>query len=73
MSISMLDLLCVGCNKKPEEIQEYIDMGKVENMTPSQYVWEEEGTLNKENGHFICTKCYVRIGMPSSSRGWVAS
>jgi len=68
----MVDLICIGCNKKPEEIQEYIDMGKEENMTPSKYVWEKEGTLNRSNGHFTCTSCYIKIGMPSSSRGWVA-
>lgn len=31
----------------------------------------EEGTLNPENGHYLCNDCYIRNGQPSSSRGWV--
>jgi hypothetical protein len=41
-------------------------------MTPEQYVSAEEGTLNRENGHFACTTCYIKMGMPSSPRGWKA-
>ena len=37
-----------------------------------QWIWDNEGTINRENGHFACTDCYIRIGQPSSSRGWVA-
>jgi hypothetical protein len=65
-------LLCVGCGKSPSELDEYIDMGQVEGMTADEYCWQEEGTLNRENGHFTCTVCYVKAGMPSSPRGWTA-
>jgi hypothetical protein len=41
-------------------------------MTPDDFVWREEGTLNRETGHFLCTSCYIKAGMPSSPRGWVA-
>ena len=34
-------------------------------MTPDAYVRAEEGTYNRENGHFLCTDCYVRASMPS--------
>lgn len=37
-----------------------------------EFVRKEEGTLNVINGHFACNKCYVKIGMPASRRGWVA-
>jgi hypothetical protein len=67
-----IPLICTGCNKTPNQIQEYVDMGQVENMDPNQYVWEEEGTLNRTNGHFLCTTCYVAAGMPSSPTGWKA-
>lgn len=30
----------------------------------------EEGTLNPENGHFLCNMCYINAGMPSSPSGW---
>jgi hypothetical protein len=63
---------CSGCKKLPSEIDEYISISEVEGMTPDDYCWQEEGTLNLENGHFLCTDCYVKAGMPSSPRGWVA-
>jgi hypothetical protein len=63
---------CLGCKKQPSELEEYVGMGEAEGMTADDYCWEEEGTLNLENGHFLCTSCYVKAGMPSSSRGWVA-
>ena len=65
-------LQCIGCNKKPDEIEEYIEAAADEGITPDQYVRSEEGTLNRENGHFACTSCYIAMGMPSSPRGWVA-
>ena len=37
-----------------------------------EYVLKEEGTLNPTNNHFACDKCYIKLGMPSSPRGWVA-
>ena len=68
---------CLGCKREPGEIQEYIDAASPEcyggeGTTPENYVWEEEGTLNFENGHFLCTECYVKADCPSSPRGWVA-
>ena len=62
--------LCVGCNKHPDEIEEYVEIAEIEKMSPDDYVRQEEGTYNHENGHFLCTICYVRAGMPSSPRGW---
>jgi len=64
--------LCVGCNKKAGELEEYIEIAKEEGMTPEDYVREEEGTYNRLNGHFLCTPCYCKAGMPSGPRGWVA-
>jgi hypothetical protein len=49
--------LCVGCNKKASELEEYVEIAKVEGMTPADYVREEEGTYNRLNGHFLCTPC----------------
>jgi hypothetical protein len=66
------DLLCVGCGKTPSELSEYVGAASGANITPGDYVWQEEGTLNRENGHFLCTSCYIKAGMPSSPRGWVA-
>lgn len=67
----MLNLECQGCHKSPSELDEYIFMAEEENCTPEEFVWkEEEGTLNKSNGHFLCTDCYNEAGQPSSKEGW---
>ncbi len=64
---------CVGCNKYPDAIEEYVE-AFAENgyATPDEYVWNEEGTLNRANGHFLCTDCYIAAGIPSSEEGWKA-
>lgn len=64
--------ICIGCNKPPAEIDEYIDAVVGTTETEDEYVRAEEGTYNPRNGHFLCTKCYVKAGMPSSPNGWVA-
>jgi hypothetical protein len=56
---------CTGCNKFADEIEEYIDAAREEEMTPDDYCREEEGTYNPINGHFLCTDCYIAAGMPS--------
>ncbi len=55
---------CKVCGKTPQEIEEYVDMGKAESMTPEEFVRQEEGTYNRETGMFYCTECYVKVGMP---------
>lgn len=63
---------CIGCRKEPHEIAEYVEAAADEGCTPERYVQTEEGTLNRENGHFACTECYIGMGMPSSPEGWIA-
>ncbi len=58
-------MICIGCNKKPEEIEEYVEAAAEEEMTPDDYVAQEEGTYNRHNGHFLCTHCYIKAGQPS--------
>jgi len=75
MSSEMIKPLCIGCNRRPEEIEEYIEAGQNFEMTPDDYVRQEEGTYNRENGHFLCTVCYVDAGCPtsgSSTYSWIA-
>lgn len=65
MPITEADLRCIGCERKPSEISEYSAASTGErDITPEHYVWLEEGTLNRENGHFRCTECYIKAGMP---------
>ena len=69
----MMAMICIGCNKPPSQLQEYIDAAERDGYdSPEDYVRAEEGTYNRENGHFLCTECYINAGMPTSSQGWVA-
>ena len=63
---------CMGCGKTPEQIEEYVESAREDGNgeTPSEFVTHEEGTYNPENGHFLCTACYINWGMPSSPVGW---
>jgi hypothetical protein len=66
------ELVCIGCGRTPDQIPEYIEAAEECDMTPWSYVKQEEGTYNRENGHFACTACYLDMGAPSSPTGWVA-
>ncbi len=57
-------MICVGCGKKPEELEEYFAMAIEEGMTADEWCYQEEGTLNIINGHFYCTDCYIKAGKP---------
>jgi hypothetical protein len=68
---------CTGCDRTPEEIEEYVLAGEESGLTPTEYVVQEEGTLNPANHHFLCTDCYIEAGMPTRDmdqhgRGWYA-
>ena len=66
-------LFCFRCQKAPSELDEYIEMAGTY-QTPAEYCLKNEGTLNRDNGHFCCTQCYIEIGQPTGERGkrWVA-
>lgn len=66
-----LDPICIGCNKHPDELWEYSQEATESDLNPVAYVRQEEGTYNRENGHFLCTQCYVQAGMPTAMGGWV--
>lgn len=56
---------CKKCHRKPNEIEEYIESVEGLDMTPEEYVIEEEGTFNHATGMFYCTNCYVSLGCPA--------
>jgi hypothetical protein len=64
--------VCIGCNKTPEQIDEYKYGAQEYDISPNQYVRSEEGTYNPANGHFMCTNCYINAGQPATSTGWKA-
>lgn len=64
--MSEIVVRCVCCGKKPEEIAEYRDIARVEGYASAEEaVKRQEGTYNPRNGHFYCTSCYIKVGMPS--------
>jgi len=65
-------LLCIGCNKVPDQLTEYHPDATGLDLLPDEYVWQEEGTLNPNNGHFLCDSCYIAAGMPTAPGGWTA-
>jgi hypothetical protein len=76
------DPICIGCTKKPEALDEYVD-AVVSELAPGEtyddqdvkrYVIQNEGTYNPQNGHFMCTDCYIINGQPSrpAPDHWVA-
>ena len=60
----MPEVKCKICKRKPAEISEYIEAAAEEDITPEEYMKQEEGTYNRETGLFYCTTCYIKIGMP---------
>ena len=68
-----ITLKCAVCRKTPDELEEYQDQAKAEEMTPDEFVRENEGTFNPRVQLFCCTTCYIDIGMPSSNAGWKPS
>lgn len=64
--------VCIGCGLTPDELDCYTELADDAGLTPTEYVMQEEGTYNKENGHFTCDPCYIGMGMPTSPRGWKA-
>lgn len=64
--------ICIGCNKHPDDLSEYSPEITGTDLTPVEYVRQEEGTFNRLNGHFLCTICYIAAGTPASPRGWIA-
>lgn len=57
--------VCIGCNKKPSELEEYIKASEDTGLTPAVWVELEEGTYNfNGGGTFLCTECYNLAGNP---------
>lgn len=69
----MKSLQCGLCRRRPEDIEVYAELAKAVDLTADEYVWQEEGTLDRATGVFLCDSCYISAGMPSSPTGWTAT
>jgi hypothetical protein len=68
-----IEIICFNCGKRPDELFEYSPESTGSNLSAVDYVIAEEGTLNRANGHFCCTGCYIRLGQPTApAPGWTA-
>lgn len=75
--MSEVNPICTGCNKRPEELEDFADWEDEGYESSDDMCRQEEGTYNPENGHFLCTPCYIKAGMPANhytgpGSGWVA-
>lgn len=71
LALSDAEPICMGCFLRPSQIAEYREAASEMEQTADAYVRRHEGTFNRDNGHFLCTPCYIEAGMPSTPRGWV--
>lgn len=71
MAIAPYDPRCKRYARDMEELDSYIEPGYHKDR--DDYVRQEEGTYNFENGHFLCDACYIGAGMPTGVGGsrWV--
>lgn len=60
-------LRCVRCDKRPDEISEYVTYALEQTLRPDDFVWENEGSLNRNTGQFACTDCYIKLGQPTGT------
>lgn len=58
------------CQRWADDMAEYDDPRHGTGLSRAEYVRQEEGTYNPDNGHFLCDQCYIDAGMPSSPSGW---
>lgn len=67
--------ICIGCNKHPQDLDDFFDWKDQGYKDADAMCIDQEGTLNPENGHFLCTPCYIKAGMPANHHpqpNWVA-
>ena len=62
------DIHCPQCKKKAYEINEIQMCAKEEKMSEIEFVKQEEGTYCKYTGLFLCTECYIKLGLPLNKK-----
>lgn len=58
------------CQRWADDMADYDDAREGTGLSRADYVRYEEGTYNPANGHFLCDRCYIDVGMPSAPGGW---
>lgn len=52
---------------------EITDPAMILHLMVEDYIVSDEGTYDPSSGFFLCTHCYIAVGMPSSRQGWRAT
>lgn len=62
------------CGRTPAQIDEYLPAYTGQDVSADDYVWHNEGTLDRDSGKFLCTSCYIKAGQPTAGRNgrWTA-
>lgn len=56
---------CRYCNKTPDQIEEFVDAGKVTGLTPTEHMINGDITYSPFTNKFSCTDCWIDKGMPT--------
>lgn len=64
------EISCGKCGQEPAQNSLIASLATEEGITPDEYIWQEEGTLNRETGKYACDSCYIAMGMPTTPQGW---
>ena len=68
-----MEVKCIDCGLLPQQLRTYVILAHDFGYTnATEFVISEEGTYNKQNGHFLCDECYIKAGCPASPGGWKA-
>lgn len=68
---------CMDCGQRGDIMREYqmayaTEMGRDDTVgldiqDVEDWIWANEGTLERTSGLFVCTRCYIKRGMPLNS------
>lgn len=62
---------CANCGKRPEQIEEYVTTAKAEPKyfkDAEDVVRKDEGTYDPSTKLFVCSDCYIKLGMPVNGK-----
>ena len=57
-------IICPYCKSHPSRKDEYKNDARESDLEVMEYFKSEEGTYCRFTGCYVCTECYIQIGMP---------
>ena len=71
--LDLASLRCAGCDKSPPEIRKYVILAAANEKRAAVYVWENETTLHRETGAFLCGACLHLCQKLRLEPKWIAT